>query len=354
MSRPRCTSPRRSPLLARNWRGLLPVVVLLLLIKGLQATRDEELVELQVDVSGELAHSIDDQAHNPPAINSVNPDVLREGDFALDHLLIVPEYKLIFCFIAKVSSLSFNDLLRSLRAPFDPGMLEGEAYGRIIPFGRNSYRSHNWSLQDLTDALHDPAWLKAVFYREPLTRFVSAYRDKCGKRTHGARGLPPRNRRRRAWSPLHERKANHKHDKICLRSFGEDWPSFETVVDRLLREPRVTDPHWRRQHEFCGGLDRFIGEFQFVEVLERATSREKVGELLARAHVPNFNSDAAFNLRFPPTAPGDASRDPHATNADAAARSYYTPYLACVVFQYYYDDYALFGMQLPEWARAWG
>ncbi|KAG5188112.1 Sulfotransferase family-domain-containing protein [Tribonema minus] len=275
---------------------------------------------------------------------------LREEDLA-DHLIVVPEYKIIFCSIAKVSSVAFNDLFRSLRAPFDPSMLEGTRFGRIIPFGRNSYASHNWSLQNLTQAVNDRDWVKAVFYREPLTRFVSAYKEKCERR-------PPGNRQLLGWSPL-ALPPRPPGSSFCSRIFGQRHPTFTEVVERLQQQPRIENAHWRPQHEFCG-LRNIIQEFNFVELLDRRTSREKVVELLSAARVPDlkFMNDTAFNAHFPAAAAGDPSvaAEPkwHTTNADATVDSYYTRYLACIVFQYYYDDYVLFEMDVPVWARQWG
>ncbi|KAG5183561.1 Sulfotransferase family-domain-containing protein [Tribonema minus] len=248
------------------------------------------------------------------------------GDLT-DHLLVIPEHKLLFCFIAKNNCLSFNDLFRSLRERYDPSLAEGPN------FGRNSYTNHNMTLEQLTEYVYDPAWHKAVFYREPLVRFVSAFRSKCVREPHAGNG-------------------------VCQAEFGRKYPQFTEVVGRLARGPPVSNPHWRPQADFCGGLSGMLSEFQTIEPLDARTSREKVAKLLKQVGIEDPESIPAFNERFPPPDPKTGVWHPeespfHTTNADSVVQEYYTPYLACTVFQYYLDDYLLFGIPAPAWTRKW-
>ncbi|KAG5183562.1 Sulfotransferase family-domain-containing protein [Tribonema minus] len=257
--------------------------------------------------------------------NRTHP-VQLPGDLA-DHLLVIPEHKLLFCYIAKNNCLSFNDLFRSLRERYDPSLAEGPS------FGRNSYTNHNMTLEQLTEYIYDPTWHKAVFYREPLVRFVSAYRSKCVREKHAG-------------------------NEVCQSQFGIKHPLFKSVVKRLTREPPIENPHWRPQADFCGGLSGILSEFQTIEPLDARTSREKVAKLLKQVGIEDPESIPAFNERFPPPDPETGVWRPeqspfHTTNADSVVAEYYTPFTACTVFQYYLDDFLLFGIPAPEWTRQW-
>ncbi|KAG5176412.1 hypothetical protein JKP88DRAFT_159115, partial [Tribonema minus] len=87
--------------------------------------------------------------------------------------IIVPEHKLLFCFIEKVGCTSFNELFRSLRSRYDPSQATGNIWGR------NNMTVHGLTEADIDAYVEDPLWHKAVFFREPLVRFLSAFRSKC-------------------------------------------------------------------------------------------------------------------------------------------------------------------------------
>ncbi|KAG5184957.1 hypothetical protein JKP88DRAFT_348383 [Tribonema minus] len=314
----------------------------------------------------------------------------------------------------EVNCLAFNKLFNSLRSRYDPSLLEGPAWNRT------SHVQHRIKLKTLTRMIYDPTWHKAVFYREPLARFLSAYRSKC----------------------------ESGHDdgaELCEQEFGKPNPTFEEAVERLVTQPYIWNPHWRPQVDFCsglsaitsqflalnaitdaqssncahyrersrmppqvdfcgglsaiisqfptlnaitdahssncmpphphchtavnahappqvdfcGGLSAIISQFQTVEALDARTSRDKVTQLLHRVGIEDAETIPAFNERFPPLDPETGEWRPHAlhsnhtTNAESAVEAYYTPYLACRVFQYFIDDYILFGIPVPAWTRKW-
>ena len=43
---------------------------------------------------------------------------------------------------------------------------------------KNTVQRHNITEAQLVQLLHDPTWMKAVFYRDPVERFRSAYISK--------------------------------------------------------------------------------------------------------------------------------------------------------------------------------
>lgn len=167
--------------------------------------------------------------------------------------------------------------------------------------------------------LRDPGVFKAVFYRDPLERFLSGYLDKCGK---------------------------GRVKVYCRTVFGSEETTFEEAV-RVLRtlDPVGLDGHFHRQSDFCGGLKRYLPHFQYVAQLHPSTSRERVGRML---EVTNLTS-RQFDALFPPN---DGTRDDgHATDADAKLVEYYSkPEYVGAVVDYFFDDYVLFQIPLQPFA----
>lgn len=121
---------------------------------------------------------------NASASSSISAEIKKEPpprltDEFLSRFLLVPEHKLLFCWIDKVGSKAFNQLFRDVRRAANSTLLAEEAAG--IGNG-NSTRNNNtlrsvWrqnrAIEDhgvggkegLAEILADPAWHKAVFYR---------------------------------------------------------------------------------------------------------------------------------------------------------------------------------------------
>ncbi|KAG5179599.1 hypothetical protein JKP88DRAFT_326070 [Tribonema minus] len=182
--------------------------------------------------------------------SSSQPSLLDGKSNLYNKWIIVPEHKLLFCFIEKVGCKSFNQLFKSLRARYDPTQAAAGVWGS------NNMTAHNLTEADIDAYVEDPLWHKAVFYREPLVRFLSAFRSKC--------------------EPHHDGDRQH-----CTATFGSEQPPFAAAVDRLSQQQPITDAHWRRQIHFCGGLQSKLVHFQTVEQLDAITSRQKCTRCLA-------------------------------------------------------------------------
>jgi len=105
------------------------------------------------------------------------------------------------------------------------------------------------------EMLDDPTWTKAVFFRNPLERLVSAYEDKIARNGYTQRIFKI--------GSLDQR----KEDRYVL--------SFSEFVDKIA-VPKdssncsiptglsvCTDPHWKPQLMTCG-LDYLLPKFDFV------------------------------------------------------------------------------------------
>lgn len=281
----------------------------------------------------------------PTAIPTLTDDLI-------DRFIVIPEYKLLFCYVEKVACTAFNRLFLYLRG------LTQKANGltKGIWFA-NSPSEHNMDKSDVAKLLVDPTWHKAVFYREPLERFLSGYQSKC-ERGHDRDGFA---------HCIHQFGDNVRNKKRIKKS-KKKTPiiGFAGAVNYVAQQDRAemdkdqtNDEHWTRQARFCGGLENTLQYYDTVEELQKETARDKVSTMLTKIGVPlPINSTIpAFDALFPPMERGEQmhnARNPkHTTNAAAAEKKYYnTTALSNTVMAHYMEDYLLFGIKAPTWAIA--
>jgi len=254
----------------------------------------------------------------------------------LDRFFIVPEHKLLFCYMEKVACTNFNNLFATLRKHYNDSFIPTHgSYGW--------YQSVPWllgyNIEDLEHILADPSWHKAVFYRDPVERFVSAYRSKCEH-------------------------VDTDGEFVCNRAFGNGSASFETAVERIARldarpdfDPDNTmNVHFQRQLSFCGGLEHNLKYYDTVESLSVDTARDKVTGLFDKVGaktewIPNFDK------LFPPIVEEDAgvlleNQKDHNTDSADHLREYLPAGrgdLLEKLWKHYDGDYKIFNITLPSW-----
>eukprot|EP00588_Corethron_pennatum_P004651 CAMPEP_0194297556 /NCGR_PEP_ID=MMETSP0169-20130528/59200_1 /TAXON_ID=218684 /ORGANISM="Corethron pennatum, Strain L29A3" /LENGTH=267 /DNA_ID=CAMNT_0039047397 /DNA_START=236 /DNA_END=1036 /DNA_ORIENTATION=+ len=164
----------------------------------------------------------------------------------------------------------------------------------------------------------NPEWHKAVFYRDPLARFLSGWADKCDRR----------------------RKTNPN----CRRFFGADHVPFVTAAEKLRHfdGPKAFDGHFLSQTRHCGGLDKIIHTFETVENLDAPGSRGAVRKMLDKFEL----SEDRFDEIYPDSA------DVHATGARDKLVDHYgeNPESISFVVDFYFEDYITFNIVPPNFA----
>lgn len=279
------------------------------------------------------------ECHGSAASSGVVPPTLTEG--LLDRFIIVPEHHLLFCFVEKVGSTSFQELFRRVRGRHEPEQTSGD------PWFRNSYAVHGWTKQQLECALVDPSWHKAVFVRDPVDRFVSAWSSKC-------------------------RGADKDGYELCNVQFGTKSLRLDEAATKIaafdmqvknqaanhtgasagpvLRDPDF-DPHWKLQSDFCGGLRKTIHLYNTVEVLTRRNSRDKVLNLLDTVGVQPSDVPGLDDL-FPPHTDTRWKGDQHHTNVEESLHTLLRPdnaWVPAALIEHYNEDYSVFNMEPPSW-----
>ena len=208
---------------------------------------------------------------------------------------------LLFCWIQKVGCTNFKKLLSPLKIHVRSALPERKGHPRDF----------------YSAIMHNSSWHKAVFYREPLERFLSGYLDKCSKLIR----------------------------VYCISVFGSKDATFDDAVRSLItQDPDKINEHFHSQVDFCGGLKDTLPLFDTVEILEPETSRDKAAMMLQRANVtpPNFDKIFPGKIR---------TKDGHQTHASKKIERYYnnTQHVGIVV-NFFYEDYVLLDIPLPDFA----
>lgn len=251
---------------------------------------------------------------------------------AVENFLVYPEHKLLFCMIQKVGCSNFQDLFRFARSVHDPSQLKTK-------YSANTPAHHNLTVKDLDKMLRDGSWHKAVFLRDPLERFASAWNSKCVP-DQGDKDGP----------------------FVCKKQFGVSNLSFPSAVLAVAdfdlqysihHARKVFNNHFQAMSHYCGGLGHTVHHYNTVEVLTNdGLTRAKVVNMLQKVNV-SVKKIPGFDALFPapktlfqdiPT-PGKNVKKwekQHNTGTSAKMDTFYPkdqPWLANVIARHYSNDY---------------
>ena len=271
----------------------------------------------------------------------------------LHNFFIVPQRKMLICATEKVGMQMFADLMCSL------GKWHSATDAPKTVVHRDQFeweegcdwhiaqacdpRSHNMNSTMIEELLARPDWHKAVFYRDPLDRFLSGYRSKC--------------------------EDGHDPDRwICEQVFGEQDVTFDRAIAtaaswdnaRALPPGKAYD-HFRLQSDMCmGTLKRPTDFYDVVAKLETgsADTRDAVASWMRTAGISDPEKEPAFRKHFPKEAVSQRGSavlvaPEHMTHSDKSRATYYRTamHVAAIVHQYL-PDYEGFNMTVPSWASA--
>lgn len=208
--------------------------------------------------------------HLPPEPESKSVPTLKGIEQEqMNRFVVIPEYKLLFCYVEKVGCSMFNDIFRFLRAVHPDVSTKEKAFQRREMWYRNTPGHHNLTVSDVETLHTDPGWTKAVFFRDPASRFLSAFRSKCMEpiENHGRRCR----QMFRLW-------------KRPLDNF-----TFDDALDAVAADPDIVqhqDPHSMVHANLCGGLQNTLPRYSYVRQLKESTATDTIGTLLLNVGVP--------------------------------------------------------------------
>ena len=252
-----------------------------------------------------LSHADD---HDGPLL----PNNFMPFDFAM-----IPQHKLLFCRIHKAGSSALNHLLPAIAPPPFP------QHPTWTYYQTSDYGLHS---EDMIRILNDPSWVKVVIYRDPLERFLSAYRSKCEE---------------------------FDQDNVCDDVFHKKRPTFAEAIRRLYLHIEVSpDSHFMRQADICN-LRKTLPYFDEKFFLEPATSYENIMRILDHAHIPITDSlNKTIYKNFPP--PGTqtiiTTHITHSADYSTLLQYYDHDCDIKLMTHYYQEDYTLLKLPAPVWA----
>jgi len=189
-----------------------------------------------------------DRGTKPLAFKDEPPRVDNQW---MDHVLVVPKYKLLMCTTDSVDYDLFQGLFRSLNAPTSTELMTGDRMKEILV---------------------SADWNKAVFYRHPVDRLKNAYR----------------------WSDCSEKKSER-----CRQVVQRSPPlSFQQILFQLMAEPKEIFRHgpFAPTSHLCGGLGSTLQYYNVVHQWKPETIRGHVESLLrTRLGIDAKNANIVLN-----------------------------------------------------------
>lgn len=234
-------------------------------------------------------------------------------------LYVNPSSKFAFCLIEKNACSAWGTVLNKLqRFNLDAGYSENLVRDTFSP--------------DVATAVFtDTAATRAVFVRDPLERFLSAFLDKCLSGTCD-RGVMD-------FCGL-MRKPEQKGQPIPFRQ------AVEWLQTQNVSSPDI-DGHWRSQSHHCE-LHSRLHEYTLLGFMDKKTLAKNAACLLDRAGLNFLNtqsSEASASAFW--QVPDAASSSSGATTE--YLKSFYSKEAAEIVYSIFKDDYDLFKLPRPDW-----
>lgn len=252
----------------------------------------------------------------PLSALSEERDLIASDQFFSWQYVILPPYKLMFCRIHKAGSTGLNHVVSALVPPRFPQRPEWTVHGAS---------DYGLTASDVSNLLRDQSWFKAFIYREPLERFLSAYRSKC---------------------------EGYDAPTNCHRAFHTNIPTFSGAIRRMiLREDYFGDDHFEPQANYCN-LRQTLPYFNESFLIEPETSSANIRHIFRHAHVEiNEEVSGLLDIYFAPAGTeGDLGHNTHSSDVSSLLEYYnHDCYIRLMVY-YFREDYDLLHISIPDWA----
>ena len=259
--------------------------------------------------------------------------------------VVVDKFKLIFFDIPKNSCTAWKTLFRRMVG------FNGTSAVHSRDNGLKSL-SH-YSLEQATDMVNAPDWTKAIFLRDPIERFLSAYLNKiankgdlhraaCCKDHHGGNVSDGGEDDPVAACGARMRRSPEEAFPIMRKCWNKHWaPQSSRVSDKYLAKINFFG-YMDRMEEDSEALLRQIGAWEEFgqsgwgpngtdRVFKLRRREEKETEIAAAAGSKNSLTEIKTNLRM--------EGQVHSTYAKDQVSEYITPSLRHQLFDYYRSDY---------------
>lgn len=237
----------------------------------------------------------------------------RDHDTTLQGLFVYPPKKFAFCLIEKNACSTwietvFQQLMREHDwSPWLESVLQ--THGFIRTDYNISWASQaKFGEQGIESIFQDPSATRAVFVREPLERFASAFLNKC----------------------------IHTNLYYCPVKSAV----FRDVVEWALQaDLSSTDGHFMPQAYHCD-LQRRISQYNVIGLMKEDSLNKDMDCVLSKAGLHDFVGQA----------PSHVNQRHRALNATSVLQKLFTPAAARQLIERLHVDYDLFGFsKAPDW-----
>lgn len=272
-------------------------------------------------------HAVHASNNGSPKKDVIHSDRLVEpSDFIYEYKpsqwdsapIVVKDYKLIFFAIPKVACTTFKQLFRRMMNLTD---WKVQGTNRMLPHNPSTNGLRylwDYTLEEANEMMTSPNYTRAIFVREPKSRFLSAFLDK-GVSQFG----------------------NFMRSKCC-RQRQDCMKKSQTSEGFLQVIQTCFDPHWdpqslRMEQKYWQYIT-FVGHFETLNqdgpaLLKRIGAWEKYG----LNGWGKYDNDTLFKSK--------AVHQTHVTDSSSKIWQWLTPSLERKIESYYADDYnhPLFG-----------
>lgn len=211
-----------------------------------------DLLATQIIVSPQLPHNFSDFTDVPNGLVHANPDVMRSGLFANR------EEKFAVCLIPRVGSVTWGSVFLKMM------LHDTDAQGKYVWREVAALAKPNAELA--TAVFTDQSATRAVFVREPLERFASAFLEKCATEDPSVADCP------------------------MMDLLGEDEkPTMHKAVEWIQHADLASlDVNWLPQSYFCE-LQKRVGEYTVVGLYSRNNYGDDASCVMTRANIEGYN-----------------------------------------------------------------
>jgi len=258
-----------------------------------------------------------------------------------DNPFVSTEYGFAYCNIAKDASAEWRSIFTKMvqndtRAHYLPSKSCPSCYddngNKLTDQPDPLLDRFATSPRDLRSVFSDPRSTTAVMVREPLSRFVSAFIEKCETNS--------------VYCPMGS-------------ASGKPNPSLKDAVEWMLaRNPKQLESHWLLQSEYCE-LSKRVLEYDVVMLYSKDTLAADASCLMELAGIQAFNSDGEeqfwrtlTDLVGTGDRPGTTSHAGSSYTDDEDAEKLkllFPPKVANLLMAHLQQDYDVFNIPKPEW-----
>lgn len=243
-----------------------------------QLRRSHQQPDLRCDASwprfggGPLQHTSTNPSRRDGAMDDIRE--FSEIDEGQQQLFVDPDLKFAFCPIEKDACSYFDETLSRMLTRNTSYVVPLKTSGNFDQmYSVGTISQNRFGIDGIKKVFADPEATRAVFVRDPLQRFLSAYLNKC---------VRP--------APSIERKGE-------VLDFFQNCPMykpglvFKDAVEWALKQPDMLDvnPHWRLQAHHCQ-LSKYIDAYNVIGVLSPSLSSD-VKCLFERAGLAGYNHE---------------------------------------------------------------